>query len=129
MRTAIFPSMIGLAATALLAGCATYADLKTSQPIATRVVKGQMAQLADCYVDKRMNGYIENYQRLELDGGLQLIVRDVPLWGPPSLLYQLSFSQADPEMTRIELRVGIKPVLNVFHANDTIIEMAAGCAR
>lgn len=111
----------------LVAGCATYSDLKSSQPAAIHVVKGTPTKLVDCYIDRRMGDYEESYQKLEIGSTLRLVVRNVPLWGTPSLVYELDFTQLDHDLTRIELRDTVKPIVDLGGSNNKIVETVAGC--
>jgi hypothetical protein len=124
----ILPMAIAAAAAALLAGCASYDDLKSSAPVRTVTINGEPGAIADCYIDKRMSGFIENYQKLNLGDTLQIVVRDAPLWGAPNLMYQLTLHEIDQHSTRIELRDAIKPLVDIGHADDDIIDTVTSCA-
>jgi hypothetical protein len=120
--------VFGVAAILGLAGCATYDGLKASEPVASQLVKGDPGHLADCYQDKRLADHVENYQKLELEGGLHLVVRDAPLWGSPNLLYELDFTPVDGGLTRVELRDATKSLFGEAEGNRKIIGLVESCA-
>lgn len=121
------PGLLLLPLCAALASCATYGDLKASNPVQTSIVMGHPAALADCYIAKRLDGYVENYQRLDLSGTLELVVRSEPELGTSILLYELSFTETAPGTTRVELRDAHKPLFDLGHSDQTVVDMVGSC--